>query len=184
MRNTYKRILAMALCLVLCLALLPAPEAKAAASYTINGKTIPNSNCPADGSNPWCSCGMNVGSGSDHWCCWNYAAAVYQYLWGVQFSRYSGNLLRDLSASDRTLTAAHLKQYLEQTASGAVLRMDSDSVATNGDNNGHSLVFVQMNTAGDGAVFLEGNYNGLGNSRLVEWIFSSLASAYARYTYI
>lgn len=151
--------------------------------YYANGKAIPNSSCPADGTNPYCSCGIALGN-SGHWCCWNYASGAYQYIWNIGFSRYSSNLVSNLSASERTMTVEHLRAYLSQTAAGAVLRIDGDSVATNGDNNGHSLIFLAMNSTGDGAIFLEGNYNNRGNSRIYEWKFNDLISTYPNYKYI
>jgi hypothetical protein len=31
--------------------------------FNINGKPFPTSNYPADGRNPWCSCGIAIGNG-------------------------------------------------------------------------------------------------------------------------
>lgn len=161
-----------------------------AASYKIgNNVTVPCSGVPVDGSNPYCACGSAVGSGS-HWCCWNYAAGVFKVVWGKTFPSFnsSWDYLRNITAAaDRTLTVAHLKQYLANAKPGAVLRMDKDPVNSNADNNGHSMVFVEMNAAGDGAIFLEGNYNSKGQSRIVEWSFSSLVTSYSGrmgYSYI
>lgn len=152
-----------------------------------NGKAI--SSIVHNGQNPYCTCKSNckklvVGSGT-HYCCWNYAAQVYKEIWGNTFSRTNSNnnYLRNVKASDRTLTAANLKKYLSKSKPGAVLRIDNTSSTNAGDTYGHSLVFVGMNSTGDGAWFLEGNYDGKGRTRLKNWKFSDLAK-YNNYKYI
>ncbi len=144
-----------------------------------HGVVIPNINAPADGSNRYCNCGKTVGTGK-HYCCWNYAFYVYYHVWGERPDRRdeSTNYLRFVPAEDRTLTIEHLQMYLRAAAPGALFRIDRASDPASGDSNGHSLVFVKMNDAGDGAFFLEGNYDGMGRSRLVEWSFDSLVASY------
>ena len=180
-----RRVLLMVMALIVFLSLLPSIciHASAATTYYANGKAFPNATYPLDGSNQHCECGVEVGTGV-HWCCWRFAVGVYSYIWDCDFVRAdSNNLLRNLSASDRTLTAEHLYMCLSQTAPGAHLRIDNDPVATNFDNDGHSLIFLAMNTSGTGAVFIEGNYDGQGRSRIAEWSFTELAK-YEGYKYI
>lgn len=176
-----KRVLSFILMLVLLFGMIPltAIEADAATYVVGNNVTVPNKNVPADGTNKYCGCGKSVGSGS-HWCCWQYGYNVYYHIWGEYPNRYttSTHYLRNVSAENRTLTVDHLKKYFRNAAPGALLRIDQDSSPTAGDNNGHTLVFVKMNSAGDGAFFLEGNYDGKGRSRLHEWKFSNLVSSY------
>ena len=153
-------------------------------SFTINGKTIPSNGCPADGSNKYCSCGIPVGS-SGHWCCWDYAAGVYQYIWGQPFNRCADNLLRNVAAADRKLTADNLKKYLSQAKPGANVRIGNEADWYAGDNYGHSLIFLGFsNSQKTAAYFAEGNYNGRGNTRIYNWSFSELASKYNYYTYV
>ena len=181
-----KFLVILSLLLALC-AIVPQMAINAeAASYVIgNGVSIPNSNIPADGTNKYCNCGIAVGVWK-HGCCWNYGYYVYYHAWGVYPNRYdnSTHYLRNLSAAERTLTAGHLQMYLKNAAPGALLRIDTDPTPSSPDSNGHTLIFVQMNNSGNGALFLEGNYDGYGRTRLVEWDFNYLVSQYGRYTYI
>ena len=183
-----KRVYALLLIAVLLLSCLPLTGQRAAAADTYvvgNNVTIPNSNIPADGSNPYCQCGKTVGSGS-HWCCWNYGHNAYYYMWG-EYPSYSAtktNFLRNVAAEDRLLTAENLKKYLSEAVPGALLRLDRASDPGASDNSGHTLIFVKMNDAGTGAILLEGNHDGRGRTRIIEWKFTSLVSVYSRYAYI
>ena len=183
MKKWWYSLLALAIVLS-CLLVLPTKTE--AATYTVGyGVSIPNGNVPADGTNKYCNCGFPVGNWG-HWCCWYYGYYSYYHIWGVYPNRYdnSTHYLRNLSASERTFTAEHLRMYLKDAAPGALLRIDTDPTPSAGDNNGHTLIFVQMNGSGNGALFLEGNYDGCGRTRLVEWDFNYLVSQYGHYTYI
>ena len=122
-----------------------------------------------------------VGKGS-HWCCWGYAALEYKKIWGTGFSRYGANLLRNIPAANRKLTVANLDYFFSNAKAGAMLRIDKESAATKGDNNGHSLIF--LGKSGQGGWFWEGNYDGKGRVRIHYWSWSDLASKYSRYTYV
>lgn len=182
-KNVKKRVLSFLLAVALVCTMLPQITFEANAldsSYVVgNGVTVPNSNVPVDGTNKYCQCDIAIGT-KGHWCCWQYGYNVFYHIWGCYPDRYnnSQHYLRNVSASDRTLTAAHLKQYLTGAKPGALLRIDKNSTPSAGDSNGHTLVFVKMNSSGNGAVFLEGNYDGRGRTRLVEWSFSNLISSY------
>ena len=73
--------------------------------------------------------------------------------------------------------------YLKDAKPGALLRLDKNADAASADNDGHTLVFVKMNASGNGAIFLEGNYNGCGRTRLYEWNFSDLVNSYGPGSY-
>jgi len=193
------RIISLILACGLCLSLVPVLDMPVVAadnshlSYNTrsgnvigNGVAIPNGNIPADGSNQYCSCSYAVGTGFGyHWCCWNYGYYVYYYAWGVEPNRYdnSTHYLRNLSASEKTFNASNLKKFLSNAAPGALVRIDALADPATGDNNGHTLVFVKMNSTGDGAYFLEGNYDGLGRSALSEWKFDNLVAQYGPGSY-
>lgn len=173
--------------LMLCITVTAFPiNVAAATKYTANGKTFPNTAFTADGKNPYCECGVAVGVGH-HWCCWRYASAAYQHIWGQYFNKYttSNNLLVKVSEKNRALTAANLKKYMAMAVPGANLRIDASSTPTGPDSNGHSLIFMGLNASGNGGYFLEGNYDGHGRSRIKEWTWSGLVTQFGRkYTYI
>lgn len=185
-----KKITVILLALMLMINFIPL-QSQAQETYVVgNGVEIPNASIPTDGRNPYCNCGSTVGWGY-HYCCWNYGYYVFYKIWGVFPERRDESLnnLREIAPEDRYLTVENLTRFLKKAAPGAILRMDRRSQVTSGDDEGHTLIFVQMNEAGDGAVFMEGNYNGRGNSRLVEWKFEDLVSSYGPnsrkgYTYI
>lgn len=155
-------------------------ESNAAETYVIgNDVTIPSEDVPADGSNPYCNCGIRIGK-QGHWCCWIYGYRVYCHVWGDLPDRTdaSTNYLRDVAAKNRKLTAKNLEKYLKNAVPGALLRIDSSASASASDSDGHTLIFVGMNDAGDGAIMLEGNYDGRGRTRIHEWLFADLVSSY------
>ncbi len=177
-----KRIVCFLLAMAMVLCLLPplAIEASATETYVVgNGVTIPSSDVPADGSNPYCNCGLSVGYGR-HTCCWIYGYYAYYHIWGEYQDKKeeSVHYLRNVPAEDRTLTEENLKRYLQDAAAGALVRIDQSSVASDSDRNGHTLIYIKMNEAGDGAILLEGNYDGQGRSRIRDWKFSDLVSQY------
>ncbi len=181
MKKLLSFLLAMAM--TVAVMLLVVPKVDAATVYYANGKAIPSSSAPADGSNPYCKSGgvcdgNAVGSGT-HYCCWYYAAGAYKYIWGTSFSRNNNyNYLRNISAENRTLTVDNLKKYFKDAVPGANVRFDKNSSPTAGDNDGHSLIFLKMNEAGDGAYFLEGNYDNKGRTRIKNWLFKDLVATH------
>lgn len=178
-----KRIACLTIAIAIIFSLIP--SAFAAEYYYANGKQFPNAAFKADGSNPYCQCSMPVGAGYNHWCCWNYAVAAYKYIWGKRFNRYdtSDNYLRDVPAEKRIATADNLREFFRQAMPGAILRLDNDSNPTAGDNYGHSLVFLGLNSSGNGGYFLEANYDNLGRSRIKNRSWTDIAnpSRYIKY---
>lgn len=170
----------LALAMVTCLLPSMSITAEATEVYVVgNGVTIPNSDVPADGTNKYCNCGVSVGSGT-HKCCWMYGYFAFYHIWGEYQDKEdtSAHYLRNVPAEDRTLTTANLKKYLKNAVPGALVRIDEDSAADASDQHGHTLIFIQMNEAGDGAIMLEGNYDGKGRTRIHDWKFSELVEAY------
>lgn len=130
-------------------------------------------------------CTGSVGKGK-HYCCWNFAAKAYNSIWGQSFSRNNNyNYLRKVNANDRLFNKDNLKKYLSGATKGAMIRIDNNSNPTAGDSDGHSLIFVGMNSSNDGAYFLQANYDGTGTKQISELKFSSFTSGYyKRYKYI
>ena len=178
-----KRIFSFLLAVALVCTMLPQIQMEVNATdskYVVgNGVTIPNSNVPADGTNKYCQCNIAIGT-KGHWCCWYYGYYAYYHIWGSypDRSNNSSHYLRNLSASDRTLTADHLRKYLIDAKPGALLRIDKSSTPSAGDDDGHTLIFVKMNSSGNGAYFLEGNHDNRGRTRIHEWTFSNLIAQY------
>ena len=78
-----------------------------ATTYVINGKSIRYSDFTSSPSE-----------------CWAYAQKVYRYIWGMEFSSdfsSTDNLLHNLSDSELTLTAEHLKAYVSAAELGSCL---------------------------------------------------------------
>ena len=83
--------------------------------------------------------------------CWNYANNVYTKIWGQSFSSVfddNSNSLRDLSDSQLTLTAEHLKEYVSNAALGSCLRICNSDCLHSYDSWGHSQIIVQKDSNG------------------------------------
>lgn len=83
--------------------------------------------------------------------CWTYANNVYKKIWGQNFSSVfndNNNSLRNLSDSELTLTAAHLKDYVSNAALGSCLRICNSEYLHGYDNWGHSQIIVQKDSSG------------------------------------
>ena len=83
--------------------------------------------------------------------CWAYANNVYNKIWGQRFSNAfndSSNSLRNLSDSQLTLTAEHLKAYVSNAALGACLRVCNSEYLHGTDGWGHSQIIVQKDANG------------------------------------
>ena len=52
--------------------------------------------------------------------------------------------------------------------------MDSASTQTDGDSDGHSMIFLGLSENGNGAYFLEGNYDGHGSTRIQNWTWDAM----------
>lgn len=110
------------------------PVANASNAYVINGVTV-----------HWDDF---TSSPND---CWTYANNVYKKIWGQNFSSVfndNNNSLRNLSDSELTLTAAHLKDYVSNAALGSCLRICNSEYLHGYDNWGHSQIIVQKDSAG------------------------------------
>lgn len=184
-RESIRSISVRTICLFLIVLTFFPTIATAASSYKIGNATVTAGFVSHRGTS---SCkDLPVGSGK-HYCCWNYAYDAYKKIWGQNFSRNnSNNLLRDVAAADRKMTAANLAKYFAEAKPGAMFRMDKDSVATNGDNNGHSMIFLELGS--NGAWFWEGNCDGKGSTRIKFWTWSDLENKYGvssskKYNYI
>ena len=189
-RNIFTRFTAMILVIVSLLGLFTSAQAasdKSSMSITVKGRSITVTTSDiSHKSTGTKTCGGNklaVGV-KGHTCCWEYARLEYKKIWGTSFSRSNGiNLLRDIPAKERKVTAANLDYFFSNAKPGAMLRVDKDSVATNGDNNGHSMIFLKKE--GSGGWFWEGNYDNKGHVRIHYWSWSSLVSQYGgKYPYV
>lgn len=130
-----KRFLAFVLSMCLTATLIP--KVWAANGYTINGTTV------------------TATSGTAVWNCSTYASQVLRKIWTVgnaTMTTYSSkyNLLKGKSASERELTQAHTKKYIEQAPLGSRIRIcaSSNTTTNNYDNSskGHTLVLVAKNS--------------------------------------
>lgn len=149
----------------------------------VNGKTISTSIAARSG---YCACGKSIGV-SGHWCCWNYAANAYKEIWGVgsfHQSQTNNDMLRAVCASNRRTTVDNLRKYLSKATPGANVRFDTDTVNSNRDSNGHSMIFCGLDSSGNGAYWLDANYNGKGVIQYRYISFSELVSAKGKYSYI
>jgi len=95
--------------------------------------------------------------------CWKWSQNAYKYIWGCNFSEtFAGssstgaNLLANLNDSQRKLTAAHLRYFIQQTTLGATFRVCGCSKSCKSFNNdglacghpGHSLMVVDKSANG------------------------------------
>lgn len=163
---------------------LPKPSGVVYNGYA-NGKRLTDIKSKSDTSG-YCKCGINHKT-SGHWCCQLYANQAYYRIWGKSYVlNNANNMMSKVNGANRKLTAENLKKYLSYAPAGAVLRISPDP---NGDNSGkgmgHTLIYCGMNSSGDGAYFLEGNYDGKGNTRLTNIKFSTIIKNYgSSYKYI
>ncbi|MBR1822078.1 MAG: Ig-like domain-containing protein [Clostridia bacterium] len=146
--------------------------------YTLNGKQIYANMVPDTG----------VGN------CWKWAQGIYKLVWGCQFSEtFAGNastglnLLGNLNDAQRTLTPAHLKAFIQQTAPGATIRVQSctsECARFNNDglscgHKGHSLIVVDKNADG---VFTMDSHSGSQHTRFYSW--QGFCNAWKGYAYV
>ena len=115
----------------------------AANSYTINGVTVAATD-------------FSSSPGQ----CWKYANNLYNKVWGYNFTSYrttDDNLLKGYSASDLTLTEAHLKAYVSAAPVGSVLRVTNSTYLNANDGAGHSMFIVSIDS--EGFTVLQGGLN-------------------------
>ena len=131
-----KKLFALLLVVTVLFTLFPqtALMADASNAYTINGVTVhwdDFSSSPSE--------------------CWAYANNVYKKIWGHNFTNSfndSENSLRNLSDSELTLTAEHLKAYVSNAALGSCLRICDSEYLHGSDGWGHSQIIVQKDANG------------------------------------
>ena len=128
-----KKLLSLFLALVMLLSLL-STSAIGASAYSINGKTV-----------RWDDFSSSPNE------CWVYANNVYNKIWGKKFTSSfndADNALRNLSDSQLTLTADHLKEYVLNAPAGSVLRVCNSKYLHAADNSGHSQIIVAKSQSG------------------------------------
>ena len=118
--------------------------------------------------------------------CWTYANNIYNKIWGQQFNSLfddSANSLRNLSDSELTLTAEHLRNYVSNAALGSALRICSSEYLHGGDGWGHSQIIVQKDS--NGFTVLQGGLSAspYRNERYYTWseYLNSWNYAYIKY---
>ena len=126
---------------------------------------------------PTLDCHGKTPGSKGHVCCYFYAELLYKKIWG---STGGADLLRNIPADQKRITADNLKKYLSAAAPGAHFRV---GVKTDGSGYGaHSMMF--LSAGADGATFWEGNYDGTGRVRINYFSWSSLASYLSGKNYI
>ena len=163
-----KRLLSFVLVVLMIATLLPV-TALAYTTYYINGVAV---RCDDFDSSP------NE--------CWTYANNIYNKIWGQQFNSLfddSANSLRNLSDSELTLTAEHLRNYVSNAALGSALRICSSEYLHGGDGWGHSQIIVQKDS--NGFTVLQGGLSAspYRNERYYTWseYLNSWNYAYIKY---
>ena len=163
-----KRLLSFVLAVLMFATLLPV-TALAYTTYYINGVAV---RCDDFDSSP------NE--------CWTYANNIYNKIWGQQFNSLfddSANSLRNLSDSELTLTAEHLRNYVSNAALGSALRICSSEYLHGGDGWGHSQIIVQKDS--NGFTVLQGGLSAspYRNERYYTWseYLNSWNYAYIKY---
>ena len=163
-----KRLLSFVLAVLMIATLLPV-TALAYTTYYINGVAV---RCDDFDSSP------NE--------CWTYANNIYNKIWGQQFNSLfddSANSLRNLSDSELTLTAEHLRNYVSNAALGSALRICSSEYLHAGDGWGHSQIIVQKDS--NGFTVLQGGLSAspYRNERYYTWseYLNSWNYAYIKY---
>ena len=128
-----KRVLSLLLVLLMVVSLVPM-SALAATTYYINGVAVRYDDFSSSPNE-----------------CWVYANNIYNKIWGYNFTNSfsdSENSLRNLSDSELTLTAAHLKAYVSNAAIGSCLRICNGEYLHGSDGWGHSQIIVQKDDSG------------------------------------
>ena len=128
-----KRVLSLLLVLLMVVSLVPI-SALAATTYYINGVAVRYDDFSSSPNE-----------------CWVYANNIYNKIWGHNFTNSFSdgeNSLRNLSDSELTLTAAHLKAYVSNAAIGSCLRICNGEYLHGSDGWGHSQIIVQKDDSG------------------------------------
>ena len=128
-----KKLVSLILAIFL-LASMTCVPALAATGYTINGVNV--------------SCESSSITNN----CWSYAREIYIKLWGYGFTSSratNDNMLSNLGTAETTLTAEHLKTYIQAARPGAVIRICPASIVNSGsDSSGHSQILVSSDSNG------------------------------------
>ena len=128
-----KQVLSLLLVVLMIMSLVPM-SALAATTYYINGVAVRYDDFSSSPNE-----------------CWVYANNIYNKIWGHNFTNSfsdSENSLRNLSDSELTLTAAHLKAYVSNAAIGSCLRICNGEYLHGSDGWGHSQIIVQKDDSG------------------------------------
>ena len=128
-----KQVLSLLLVMLMVVSLVPM-SALAATTYYINGVAVRYDDFSSSPNE-----------------CWVYANNIYNKIWGHNFTNSfsdSENSLRNLSDSELTLTAAHLKAYVSNAAIGSCLRICNGEYLHGSDGWGHSQIIVQKDDSG------------------------------------
>ena len=128
-----KRVLSLLLVMLMVMSLVPI-SALAATTYYINGVSVRYDDFSSSPNE-----------------CWVYANNIYNKIWGHNFTNSFSdgeNSLRNLSDSELTLTAAHLKAYVSNAAIGSCLRICNGEYLHGSDGWGHSQIIVQKDDSG------------------------------------
>lgn len=180
-----KRVLTLFLALVVCVGLTVPAMAQSYTSYYINGN--------AGSSVSVNSCAQNKTSN-----CAAYASEIAGKLWSVKKGTVmttfnnSYNILRNLSAEEREITADHAKQFIQAAPLGSRIRRCSSSDTTSNDRDlipsgqhGHTMILVAKDDVNGTFTVLEGGqggYSGEPNRGIT--VLEKYGSARAtRYTY-
>lgn len=92
--------------------------------------------------------------------CFRYAKNVYTKIWGQSFTGYttSHNLLNGLTSQEKKLTVENLKNHIELSSLGAVIRITNyGGLYSSADYVGHSQVLVQKDE--NGFTVVEGGFS-------------------------
>ena len=127
---------------------MEAAMAQAFSTYTVQGKRVAANSIDSPGAGQ----------------CFAYANQMYRLIWGFGFdeSTFLGtedkglNMLRNLAESDRTLTAEHIRSFINASELGAVIRITACNPSCPNWNNdgcaahnyGHNLILVEKNGSG------------------------------------
>ena len=128
-----KQVLSLLLVMLMVVSLVPM-SALAATTYYINGVAVRYDDFSSSPNE-----------------CWVYANNIYNKIWGHNFTNSFSdgeNSLRNLSDSELTLTAAHLKAYVSNAAIGSCLRICNGEYLHGSDGWGHSQIIVQKDDSG------------------------------------
>jgi len=131
-----RKLISILIAFLLCFFSIPLQSNNVYASTRIiNGKSVSENSVAHQGTNG----------------CVKYAMAMYKIIWGSSYTNSfseSINMLRNLSDSELTLTAEHLKKYVSAAPIGSVLRVSTPAFLHSTDGWGHSVIIVDKSETG------------------------------------